>query len=39
MDVPGISEDEIEMYRQNIVTIVKGNRKKPYVEESDHVKK
>jgi HSP20 family molecular chaperone IbpA len=30
MDVPGISEDEIEMYRQNVVTIVKGNRKRPY---------
>lgn len=40
MDVPGISEQDIEMYRQNVVTIVKGNRKKPYQEESsDHIKK
>ncbi|CAD8170560.1 unnamed protein product [Paramecium pentaurelia] len=40
MDVPGISEEDIEMYRQNVVTIVKGNRKKPYQEEqSDHIKK
>ncbi|CAD8086757.1 unnamed protein product [Paramecium sonneborni] len=40
MDVPGISEDDIEMYRQNVVTIVKGNRQKPYQEEqSDHIKK
>ncbi|CAD8098459.1 unnamed protein product [Paramecium sonneborni] len=40
MDVPGINEEDIEMYRQNVVTIVKGNRKKPYQEEqSDHIKK
>jgi len=32
MDVPGISEEEIEMYRQNIITMVKGNRKRPYTD-------
>lgn len=40
MDVPGISEEEVEMYRQNVVTIVKGNRKRPYNEDiSDNIKK
>ncbi|CAD8130583.1 unnamed protein product [Paramecium sonneborni] len=40
MDVSGIREEDIQMYRQNVVTIVKGNRKKPYPEEqSDHIKK
>lgn len=40
MDVPGIQEDEIEMYRQNVITIVKGNRKRPYPESAvDHVER
>ncbi len=30
MDVPGISEEDIEIYRQNVITIIKGNRKCPY---------
>jgi hypothetical protein len=31
MDVPGLTKDEIVVYRQNIVTIIKGIRKKPYI--------
>jgi HSP20 family molecular chaperone IbpA len=29
MDVPGLTKEEIVVYRQNVMTIIKGNRKKP----------
>ncbi|CAD8187620.1 unnamed protein product [Paramecium octaurelia] len=30
MDVPGLTKNEILVYRQNVVTIIKGIRKRPY---------
>lgn len=32
MDVPGMSKEDILLYRQNIITVVKGTKKKPYSE-------
>lgn len=32
MDVPGMSKEDIVLYRQNIITVVKGTKKKPYSE-------
>jgi HSP20 family molecular chaperone IbpA len=36
MEVPGLKKDDIQIYRQNVKTIIKGNKLKPY-EESDIV--
>lgn len=30
MDVPGMSKDDIIIYRQNVITVVKGTKGKPY---------
>lgn len=30
MDVPGMEENDIDIYRQNVVTIVKGVRRRPF---------
>ncbi|CAG9331347.1 unnamed protein product [Blepharisma stoltei] len=35
MDVPGLSGDDILLTRQNVITVVQGSRKKPYIEDSD----
>lgn len=34
MDVPGLSKDDIIIYRQNVITVVKGTKKKPYEDET-----
>ena len=33
MDMPGISLEDIVIYRQNIMTIVKGSKRNPYTDE------
>jgi len=30
MDAPGISIEDIDIYRHNVVTLVKGNKIRPY---------
>lgn len=30
MDIPGIQKEDILIYRHNVMTIVKGNKRKPY---------
>ena len=32
MEVPGLKKNDIQIYRQNVKTIVKGNKYKPYTE-------
>lgn len=32
MEVPGLKMDDVTIYRQNVKTIIKGNKLKPYVE-------
>ena len=32
MEVPGLKKEDIQIYRQNVKTIIKGNKIKPYNE-------
>lgn len=31
MDAPGLGVEDVDIYRQNVVTLVKGNKPRPYL--------
>ena len=37
MDVPGMTKDDVKLSRQNVTTIVKGSRGRPYPEMQVHM--